>query len=184
MHTKPFYLSAYVVRLFDVGKTLLYRLKNVSQKNLLGETIDPVFSSSLEQDIVLIEPAFDYLYYIAKMERLAHSPYVSSIIRKYAKDFIKERKKIKNAGKNATMGVNTSRDILHTNFWSCIYKEPSKRMKLIHDTFCTERKYHADLFIPPVPLVTSNGLYVGIRALTFGSGLFCSTKILFTRILF
>ena len=154
----PIYLSTYVVRLFDVGKTLRYRLKKASQTNLLGETTDTVFSSSLERDIILIDPALEYLFYIANMSRLEHSPYVSSLIRAYARRFIKEREKVKKAGKEAPVGVNESREIMHANFWTCIYKEANKRMKLIRDTFRAEMKYRADLFIPPVPLVTSSHL--------------------------
>jgi|GEM_PF-6547962 len=151
----PIHLSAYVVRLFDIGKTLGYRLKKASQTNLLGETTDAVFSSSLERDLILIDPALEYLFYIANMSRLEHSPYVSSLIRAYARRFIKDRENVKKAGKEAPISANKSREIMHTNFWSCMYKEANKRMKLIRDTFHAEMKYRADLFIPPVPLVTS-----------------------------
>lgn len=154
----PNYLSAYVVRLFDVGKTLHYRLKKVRQRTLLGETIDPEFSSSLEKDLILIDPALEYLYYYANMDRLVHSPFVSSMIRSYASRFIKEREKIKKAGKESPIGIEESRESMHTNFWTCIYKMANKRMKLIRDTFHAELKYRADMFIPPVPLVTSSHL--------------------------
>lgn len=154
----PSYLSSYVVRLLDVGKTLHFRLKKIRQRTLLGETIDPEFSSSLEKDLILIDPALEYLYYYANMDRLVHSPYVSSMIRSYANRFIKEREKIKKAGKESPIGAEESRESMHTNFWTCIYKMANKRMKLIRDTFHVELKYRADMFIPPVPLVTSSHL--------------------------
>ena len=157
-NSTPTHLSAYVVRLLDVGKTLHYRLKKASQKNLLGESTDAEFSSSLERDLILIDPATEYLYYYANMDRLEHSPYVSSEIRTYAKQFIEEREKIKKAGKEAPIGIENSREILHTNFWTCVLKEANKRMKLIRDTFHIEMRYRADILIPPVPLITSSHL--------------------------
>jgi hypothetical protein len=153
----PTHLSAFVVRLMDVGKTLHYRLRRVNQTNLLGETVDPKFSSSLERDLILIDPALEYLYYSTNMSRLEFSPYVSPIIRNYAKRFMKEMKKTK-AGRETTAGPSQTREMLHTNFWTCIFREANKRMKLIRDTFETEMKYRADLIIPPVPLVTSKHL--------------------------
>lgn len=154
----PSYISAYVVRLVDVGKTLSHRLRTVKQRNLLGESADPIFSSNLEQDLILIDPAFEYLYYSSNMDRLIHSPNVSSLVRDYAKDFITKKDEIKHMGQKAKTSFSSERDVIHTNFWSCMYKEPQKRMKLIRDTFTQERKNHADLFIPPVPIITSKHL--------------------------
>ena len=154
----PTHLSAYVVRLFDVGKTLYHRLKKVSQKNLLGKTTDPEFSMSMERDIILVDPALEYLYYYANMSRLAHSPFVSRLVRAYATRFVKEREKIKKGDPEAHQNIDSFREIEHTNFWTCMYKEAPKRMKLIRDTFNVEMKSRAEILVPPTPLITSSHL--------------------------
>lgn len=143
----PTFLSAYVVRLLDVGKTLYSRLKKVRQTNLLGQTTDEAFLSSLRTDLTLIDPAFEYLYYYANMSRLAHSPFVSRIVRTYATNLLKKR--------DSEKTERFDRDAEHTNFWTCIYKDANKRMKLIRDTFNVEVRSRCDIFIPPVPLIAS-----------------------------
>lgn len=146
----PTHLSALVVRQLDVGKTLYHRLKKVSQTNLLGETIDNKFLSCLEQDLILVDPALEYLYHYPNMRRLAHSPFVSRIIRDYAVHFLEKLESEKKPAK--------FRDTEHKNFWTRVYKEAAKRMKLIRDTFNVEMRCRTDIFVPPVPLITSSHL--------------------------
>lgn len=154
-------LSAYVVRLFDTKRTIQYRLKKSEQRNLIGETLDPKFSNSLKEDIILIDPALEYLYYYPMMNRLRHSSSMPRLIRKYAEQVIEgveslqkinEEKKHNN---QKTDSITAFRDAQHTNFWSCIYKDANSRIKLIRDTCTSELQFHSDILIPPVPLITN-----------------------------
>ena len=154
----PMHLSVYTVRLFDVGKTLYFRLKKASQTNLLGETTDAEFSSSLEKDVILVDPALEYLYYSANMNRLAHSPYVSRSIRTYATQFIKKREKLREKKSKPSDTIEEFKERTHANFWTIMYKEPKNRMRLIRDTFNVQMKSRADILIPPVPLIASSHL--------------------------
>ena len=154
----PMHLSVYVTRLFDVGKTLYFRLKRASQTNLLGETTDAEFSSSLMKDVILVDPALEYLYYTANMNRLAHSPYVSRSIKAYATDFVKKREKLRKDKSGTSESIEEFKEANHTNFWTCMYKDASRRMKLIRDTFNVQMKSRADILIPPVPLIASSHL--------------------------
>lgn len=153
----PHYLSAYVVRLLDVGKTLYPTLKRTALSNLLGETIDVQLSPSFGDDILLIDPALEYLYYSTNMVRLAHAPFVSRTVKNYVTRFM-EKSKEQKEHEEKWQGLEAFRETEHTNFWTCIYKEANLRMKLIRDTFNVELKCRADMLVPPVPLITSKHL--------------------------
>lgn len=154
---EPKQLSAYVIRLVDVNRTIQPRLKRAGQKNLLGESIDPNFDRSLKNDILLVDPALEYLYYYSMIDRLKSSYSISSVIRKYAENIIRiEDSHNQNQKTKQNSGLSwESRDAEHTNFWSCIYKDATSRMKLIRDTYIAELQSRADILIPPVPLITS-----------------------------
>lgn len=154
------HLSAYIVRLIDTRRTIQFRLKKSEQRNLIGETLDPNFSESLKNDIIMIDPALEYLYYYTMMNRLRHSSSMSSVIRKYAEQVIdgveslNQQNDEKKRNREKTDSIGAYRDAQHTNFWSCIYKDANSRMKLIRDTCNAELQYRADILIPPVPLIT------------------------------
>lgn len=161
----PEYLSAYVVRLIDVKRTIQYRLKRSEQRSLIGETLDNKFSESLRKDVILIDPALEYLYYYTMMDRLKNSTLMSSVVRKYADRVIdgveslkEQNEEKKHNHKRPDSSVEAYRDAQHTNFWSCINKDPNSRMKLIRDTCTAELQYRADILIPPVPLITCQHL--------------------------
>lgn len=157
----PKQLSAFVIRLADVRRTVQYRLRKVEQTNLFGQSLDEPLADSLKRDVILIDPALEYLYYYTMLGRLKGSHLMPRIIRKYAEkvatdvDKLKrEREKLKGSHQKPTQTIEEYRDTQHTNFWNCIYKDASKRIKLIRDTYTAELLSRADILIPPVPLIT------------------------------
>ena len=163
-HYKPKQISAFVVRLLDTGRTLYQSMKKTTLSNLVvdQQTLDNQFTPSSHEKVLLIDPALEYLYYSVNMERLATTPFVSHTIRDYLTKFMKKTKEMDEAKLHGdmedTIGKNLMRESEHTNFWTCVYKDPNMRMKLIRDTFNVELKAKADVLIPPVPLITSSHL--------------------------
>lgn len=161
---KPKQLSAYVVRLLDTGRTLYQSTKRNAVSNLIidQKTLDNQFTPTSGEKILLIDPALEYLWYSANMERLAETPFVSHTVREYIKGYLEKVKEIEKAKLNGDseegLGKSLLREAEHMNFWTCIYKDATKRMKLIRDTFNVELKARADILIPPVPLITSSHL--------------------------
>lgn len=143
----PRHISAYVVRLLDVGRTLHSELRKSVLPSLVNQmALDT--APQLGEQVLLIDPALEYMYYGANMERLAKTPFVSSSVRTYVSEFLKKSENVKE-------GKQLFRDATHTNFWTCIDKDANKRMKLIRDTFNVELRSRADVLIPPVPFITS-----------------------------
>lgn len=157
----PRQLSAYVVRLLDTGRTLYPTMKKTATSKLIADqtTLDKKFAPQSGEKVLLIDPALEYLYYAANMERLANTPFVSRTIRKYLLKFLEKSKKIEDERlkdkKKHVISKKLFRDSEHTNFWTCVYKDENMRMKLIRDTFYVELKAQADILVPPVPLITS-----------------------------
>jgi len=164
----PRQLSTYIVRLLDIGRTLHSDLKRSVLPSLISQmALDT--SPQSEEPLLLIDPALEYMYYGANMERLAKTPFVSSAIRQYVSEFIEKSGKLEE-------GKQLFRDATHTNFWTCIYEDANKRMKLIRDTFNVELRSRADVLIPPVPFITSPHLlevaiYMNEKSRAFSSAL-------------
>lgn len=157
----PTQLSAYVIRLVDVKRTIQHRLKKTEQTNLLGQSLDEPFAESLKQDVIFIDPALEYLYYHTMLDRLKGSPLMPNIVRKYAEKIDaevtrlkQEREVLKEKHERPNQTLEEYRDSQHTNFWSCVYKDANKRIKLIRDIYTAELMSRADVLMPPVPLIT------------------------------
>lgn len=159
----PRQLSAYVVRLLDIGRTLYPTLKKTATSKLIADqtTLDNKFTPHAGEKVLLIDPALEYLYYSTNMERLMNTPFVSRTIRKYLQNFLEKSKKLENErkeGKKKTINKRLFVDSEHTNFWTCVYKDAKMRMRLIRDTLTVELRAEADVLVPPVPLITNSHL--------------------------
>ena len=156
----PRQLSAYVVRLLDVGRTLYPSMKKTATAKLIADqtTLDKKFTPQSGKKVLLVDPALEYLYYATNMERLLNTPFVSRTIRKYLLNFLEKSKKMENERKEGKKKVISKRlfvDSEHTNFWTRVYKDANMRIRLIRDTLNVELRAKADVLIPPVPLITS-----------------------------
>ena len=156
----PRQLSAHVVRLLDTGRTLYPSMKKTAFSLVVDQsTLDTQFTPQQGEEVLLIDPALEYMYYSVNMEKLATTPFVSHTVRDYITKFLEKSKKMeierqKGEAKDV-ISKSEFRDTTHTNFWSCVYKDANVRMKLIRDTFNLELKARTDVLIPPVPLITS-----------------------------
>jgi hypothetical protein len=156
----PRQLSAYVVRLLDTGRTLHSSMKKSTLSLVVDQsTLDTQFTPQSGEEILLVDPALEYMFYSVNMERLSNTPYVSRTIRDHLVRFLEKSEKLEDErlkGKSKDiMSRSEFRDTQHTNFWTCVYKDANMRMKLIRDTFTVELKARTDVLIPPVPLITS-----------------------------
>lgn len=175
----PQQLSAQVIRLLDAYRTLFSTPKKKTPLNLVDQTLDIPPPQSGE-NVLLVDPALEYLYYAVNMERLAKTPFVSRTIRNYVIKFLEKSRELESARlsdetKNV-VGKQLFREAEHTNFWSCVYNDANMRMKLIRDTFNIELKARADVLVPPVPLVTSSHLlevaiFMNEKSRAFGQAL-------------
>ncbi len=155
----PRHLSIEVVRLLDAGRTVYSTIKRKISLNIVDQTLDTPPPQSGE-NVLLIDPALEYLYYTANMERIANTPFVPRAVNTYVKNFMTKTKKMvdaKNKGEEVT-STQLFREAEHTNFWSCVKNDTNMRTKLMRDTFTLELKCRADVLVPPVPLITSSYL--------------------------
>jgi hypothetical protein len=148
------FLSAYVIRLIDLQRTIYPRIGSISQINLFGQLIEDQFSSSLARDIILIDPALEYLYYDVEdvLVRLSSISFLPWNIRNYAKKCICE-KKYREKG-----DYRKWREAFHNKFWTEILENDAERTRMIRDIQNTELRNKADILIPPVPFITSKRL--------------------------
>jgi hypothetical protein len=152
----PQYLSAQVVRLLDSGKTVYYPKKHKVPLNIVDQTLNTPPPQSGD-NVLFIDPALEYLYYTANMERIANTPFVPRAVNTYVKNYMSKEKKMmvaKEKGEEVT-STQLFREAEHTNFWSCVDKDTNMRTKLMRDTFTLELKCGADVLVPPVPLITN-----------------------------
>jgi hypothetical protein len=156
----PRQLSAYVVRLLDVGRTLYPTMKKTATSKLLADqaTLDREFAPQSGKKVLLVDPALEYLYYATNRERLLNTPFVPHTIRKYMREFFEKSKRLEkereHKGDKKVISKKLFVDAEHTNFWTCVYKDERMRIRLIRDTLNVELKAGADVLIPPVPLIT------------------------------
>lgn len=147
------FLSTYVVRLIDVSRTLYPKIKALPrrQKKLFGGPIEEPFSVSLSRDVILTDPALEYLHYDVEsiLRRITSLFFLPKTIRDYAKRCLRGKKTRKR------YDYRKWREAHHRKFWNDIYKDDSKRTRMIRDIHNFEIKNKADILIPPVPLITS-----------------------------
>lgn len=155
----PRHLSVQVVRLLDAGRTVYSNIRRKIPLNIVDQTLNTPPPQSGE-NVLLIDPALEYLYYTTNMERIANTPFVPRAVNTYVKNFMVKTKKMIDAKKKGEEVTSTQlfRDAEHTNFWSCVKNDTNMRTKLMRDTFTLELKCRADVLVPPVPLITNSHL--------------------------
>jgi hypothetical protein len=152
----PRHISVQVVRLLDAGRTVYSNIKRKPPLNIVDQTLATPPPQSGE-NVLVIEPALEYLYYTTNMERIANTPFVPRAVNTYVKNYMAKEKRLIEAKANGKEVNSTQllREAEHTNFWSCVEKDTNMRTKLMRDTFTLELKCRADLLVPPVPLITN-----------------------------
>jgi len=150
----PSFISSYVVRLLDTPRTLYSKIRAIPQRSLFGSTMEEPFSSSLNRDLIFIDPALEHLHYHAEntLPKIASLFFLPKILREYAQRCIKERKV------REKKDFQKWQEAFYRRFWTDIYEDDSKRTRLIRDIHTLEIKNKADVLIPPVPLITSSHL--------------------------
>lgn len=148
------FLSTYVVRLIDAPRTLYPKIKALPQRKLFGGIIEDPFSASLNRDVILIDPAFEYLHYDVEsiLRRITSLFFLPKTIRDYAKRCLRGKKT------RTRSDYQKWREAHHRSFWNDIYNDDRKRTRMIRDIHNFEIRSKADLLIPPVPLITSSRL--------------------------
>ncbi|MCW4004145.1 MAG: hypothetical protein NWE95_09575 [Candidatus Bathyarchaeota archaeon] len=152
----PRHLSVQVVRLLDAGRTVYRAMKHRVPLNIVDQTLVTPPPQSGE-NVLIIDPALEYLYYTANMERIANTPFVPRAVNTYVKSYMAKEKRLVKAKAEGEEVTSTQllREAEHSNFWSCVGKDTNMRTKLMRDTFTLELKCRADILVPPVPLITN-----------------------------
>jgi len=149
------FVYSYIVRLLDAPRTLYPKIKALAQTGLFGGMTETHYSSSLNSDLIFVDPTLEYLYYHSEniLQRITSSFTIPKILRDYAKKCLDEKKRMASSSEFLKW-----RDAFHRKFWNTIYEDDSQRTKMIRDIHNLEIKYKADILIPPTPLITSDRL--------------------------
>jgi hypothetical protein len=152
----PQHLSVQVVRLLDAGRTIYSTIKRKVPLNIVDQTLTTPPPQSGE-NVLIIDPALEYLYYTSNMERIANTPFVPRAVNTYVKNYMTKEKRLTEAKAKGEEVTSTQlfREAEHANFWSCVEKDINMRTKLMRDIFTLELKCRADVLVPPVPLITN-----------------------------
>ena len=142
------HLSALILRIFDVNK-IMPKPMRYAQTDMFGKIVKDKLSLFMENHLLFIDPALEYLYYESLMGEFATNPRTPKVIADYVTECI--TRKYKESHTKYQKWKNSS----HNRFWDEISKNASKRTALIRDFLSYEIFYGADILIPPTPLIAS-----------------------------
>lgn len=153
------YLGSYVIRLFDTWNTILPKLQNQEQMALPdNKSIEELFVNFNQRNIVLIDPSLEYLlydFYAGKFPRMLRK------IREGDKlglllDYLEERGDKKE--KSDPSDYQLWKRAFHKKFWYDLDRNPLERSQFVGDFLDLETMCGADVLIPPVPIVDTEGM--------------------------
>ncbi|MGD0159414.1 MAG: hypothetical protein ABSB89_03870 [Candidatus Bathyarchaeia archaeon] len=119
------------------------------------------YSLFFEQQLLLIDPSLEYLYYLPRMDGFKKNQYTPKVILDYIKEIEKLQKEsgYKGEKKKAYKSFESKRDRHHREFWRGLAEENSQsnqnRLDIIRAFLQCDLDYDADAVLPPTPLVDS-----------------------------
>jgi len=138
-------VGSFVVRLFDADEIL--PTKRYVQTDIGGHILTDRISLFLENTVFAIDPATEYLYYEARMQRFLKDGRTPQIIRDYAANMVNQKRFLEST-QYEKLKVRSHRD-----FWETAIGSPNARNKFIREIFQFATLVGADFFIPPVPVI-------------------------------
>lgn len=154
------YLGSYIIRLFDTWDTIIPKLKNQDQMVLPdNKSIEELFVNFNRKNVVFIDPSLEYLlyeFYSGKFPRILRK------IREGNKldilfDYLEERDERKDEFEKRS-DYQLWKRAFHKKFWHLLDRDQAERNRFVGDFLDLETMCGADVLIPPVPIVDSEGM--------------------------
>jgi hypothetical protein len=106
----------------------------------------------LENTVFAVDPATEYLYYDALMNRFLDDASAPDVFRDYVRELVKRKK----GGTDQFSGAKTR---FHNDFWQKIIEDANTRNRLLRHVFQDTARLGVDFLIPPVPLILNDTLF-------------------------
>jgi hypothetical protein len=145
------HLNAYVVRLFDLQKSIDPRLASKNQLTLNQASVEHVFLKYCQNNVFFVDPSLEYLFYTSKMKNLASTPNLSKPLIEYINESLDKKEQMPKYHAN-WLRAN------HSKFWHKLDKDRRMRNQVIGELLDYQMQRKADVAIPPVPLITNESL--------------------------
>jgi len=132
------------IKLCDAHKILVPRITNINQTKLLSEEyVHDDFRQSLSRDLILIDPSLEYLSGRA-FNRFTQNSDLPILINRYINNL-----------KKSSDPSNKDIEKRYNGFVNDLVNDAGLRIQFIRDVLRIEMKFKADIFMPPIPMITN-----------------------------
>lgn len=147
------YLGVYVIRLFDLWKTIDPRLHRLNQTRLDRSFMEETFLKFRKKNVFLSDPSLEYLFYEARSKQLASTPYLPmSLLEFFEKSEQKKEEMTSQDYKNW-------RRAFHSKFWYTLDKNRRARNQMVGELLDLQMEKEVDFALSPVPFATNESLF-------------------------
>jgi hypothetical protein len=153
------HLGAYVVRVFDAPNIILPRLQNKGQRDIIsGKSLEELFISFSQKNILFIDPALEYLLYefharkfLGAIRKIRTGKQLDVLVR-----YLEERDSRREEFEEEEYEI--WKKAHHKKFWYDLDRNQLDKGKFVGDSLALETLCGSEISIPPVPIVDSEGL--------------------------
>lgn len=149
-------LGSYIMRVFDASDIIVPYIRSRGQTDLMGGNFtDELFNMFQKRNILLVDPALEYLFHEFHFQKFKKASEKISIPRQITNYLnARERRRKNSSAKDYKKWKRAN----HTRFWYELDRNPRQRNEMIASFLDLELICGTDILIPPVPFVTSEGL--------------------------
>ena len=140
-----------VVRLFDARNILGPSIADLGQTQVdaISRYVGSNFQKFLDEAVLIIDPATEYLFYEHYLSRWAYDKMMPRPISEYSRTLLSKKEN------SDSSDYDNWKEAKHTLFWNNLAKDPVSRNKLIGDVLDLELQYRTTILLPPVPVIRS-----------------------------
>ena len=149
---KPSRLGAFTVRYFDAPETLRKVQPHV-KADVLGRVREDKYSIFMRDNVFMIDPVTEYLYYGARMDGFFKNPSTPRIVIEFLYKLQRERKR-----RGEKTSYSKRRDRLHTEFWKQLFEDPRMKIRFVKSFLEYQMACGVDIVVPPAPLIYSKDM--------------------------
>lgn len=141
-------------RIFDVNNTLRPMLQSINQTDLEGNLAYEFEKELIETAPIIIDPCMEYTWYSHFRKALSTNKDAPIEIRKLASQILAIEKKVEENELTKSEGF-VKEKIVYEKFWLDLAKDKKKLSDVVTKILDFQNALHADIGLPPVPLVYS-----------------------------
>jgi hypothetical protein len=145
----PTRLDAFVVKYPDVP-SVLRRVQPAITNDILGKVREDKYTLFMKNNLFIIDPATDYLYYTMNLDSFSLNHNTPKCIIDYASKLRTEKK-----DKDPKVSFDKRKERLHKEFWKERVSNNSEKMSFVKGILEYQRRSRADILLPPAPLIDS-----------------------------